>query len=183
MEEKDSKQQQVVELNVGGVMYTTTLRTLTSDSESIFIKLLSNSNESLKDSGNKLFIDRDGLLFRYILDFLRNKTLILPDNFSEKHRLKCEAEYYQLKPLIRLIDEQINHHAANNLNMSNCSLSVNSNSSSNLRKKHSTGCILVGYRGTFANGREGLSDVSYFSLISFFYLNPISKLFKIIHNR
>jgi hypothetical protein len=161
MEEKDSKQQQVVELNVGGVLYATTLRTLTSDSDSLFIKLLNNSSEPLKDNSNKLFIDRDGILFRYILDYMRNKTLILPENFSERHRLKCEAEYYQLKGLLRLIDDQLNH-VANNINLSNCSLSVNSSSSGVLRKKHSNGCILVGYRGTFANGREGLSDVLFF---------------------
>lgn len=40
-----------------------------------------------KDSRGRIFIDRDGVLFRFILDYLRNGSLILPDNFqvSSKH--------------------------------------------------------------------------------------------------
>ena len=44
----------------------------------------------------KYFIDRDGVLFRYVLDYLRNKKLVLPENFQETKRLMTEAEYFQL---------------------------------------------------------------------------------------
>ena len=44
----------------------------------------------------KYFIDRDGVLFRYILDYLRNKKLVLPENFQETKRLAMEAEFYEL---------------------------------------------------------------------------------------
>ena len=44
----------------------------------------------------KYFIDRDGVLFRYILDYLRNKKLVLPENFQETKRLATEAEFYEL---------------------------------------------------------------------------------------
>ena len=44
----------------------------------------------------KYFIDRDGVLFRYILDFLRNKKLLLPENFQESCRLIVEAEYFNM---------------------------------------------------------------------------------------
>ena len=40
------------------------------------------SDSLLRDSKGRIFIDRDGVLFRFILDFLRNGTLILPDNFQ-----------------------------------------------------------------------------------------------------
>ena len=40
------------------------------------------SDSLLRDSKGRVFIDRDGVLFRFILDFLRNGTLILPDNFQ-----------------------------------------------------------------------------------------------------
>ena len=44
----------------------------------------------------KYFIDRDGVLFRYILDYLRNKKLVLPENFQETKRLVIEADFYEL---------------------------------------------------------------------------------------
>ena len=44
----------------------------------------------------KYFIDRDGVLFRYILDYLRNKKLVLPENFQETKRLAIEADFYEL---------------------------------------------------------------------------------------
>ena len=34
------------------------------------------------DSKGRVFIDRDGVLFRYILDFLRNGVTVLPENFQ-----------------------------------------------------------------------------------------------------
>lgn len=102
----------LVELNVGGVYYTTTLTTLLNEPDSFFVQNSSDIEASLgeepsqrfvKDSRNKIFIDRDGLLFRYVLDYLRNdKQLVLPENFNEKQRLKQEAEYFNLNGMIIL---------------------------------------------------------------------------------
>ena len=39
-------------------------------------------SELSRDSKGRIFIDRDGVLFRFILDYLRNGSLILPDNFQ-----------------------------------------------------------------------------------------------------
>lgn len=47
------------------------------------------------------FIDRDGEMFRHILNFLRTNSLPVPDNFSELHLLYEEAKYYDIKPLLR----------------------------------------------------------------------------------
>lgn len=49
------------------------------------------------------FIDRDGKSFRYILQYLRNGKLTLPDNFSEINILIEEAQYYELKELVQLL--------------------------------------------------------------------------------
>ena len=49
------------------------------------------------------FIDRDGHLFRYILDFLRKGNLSLPDNFSELDALQDEADFYEIAELISLL--------------------------------------------------------------------------------
>ena len=46
----------------------------------------------MQDSKGKFFIDRDGVLFRYILDYLRNMKLVLPEAFQERERLKVGHE-------------------------------------------------------------------------------------------
>jgi len=52
---------------------------------------------------DRIFIDRDGALFRFILDYLRseNGELILPEGFQETERLRTEADYFQLPDLIK----------------------------------------------------------------------------------
>eukprot|EP01084_Bolivina_argentea_P230824 389408_1 len=56
-----------IELNIGGIKYESTLSTLCKYSNSTLCKLILN---------NIYFIDRDGFIFKYILNFLRNNTLI-----------------------------------------------------------------------------------------------------------
>ncbi|RNA14595.1 BTB POZ domain-containing KCTD16 [Brachionus plicatilis] len=150
----------IVELNIGGVYYTTTINTLCHESNSLFSQMFE-SKSQVKDSKNRIFIDRDGLLFRYVLDYLRNRQLILPENFSEKKRLKCEAEFFRLPNMLKLIGDSdtINGHAINAVNLKMERLI--SSAPAGGRKKFSNGCIIVGYRGTFSNGRDGLNDVKF----------------------
>uniref|UniRef100_A0A146KJJ7 BTB/POZ domain-containing protein KCTD16 n=2 Tax=Lygus hesperus TaxID=30085 RepID=A0A146KJJ7_LYGHE len=117
----------VVELNVGGVLYTTTSETLAP--------LLSRLEDpsTLKDSKGRLFVDRDGVLFRYILDYLRSGSLVLPDCFREKERLKREALHYGLNTMADSLEGQ----------------------------KKNCGYITIGYRGSFQFGRDGLTDVKF----------------------
>lgn len=42
------------------------------------------------------FIDRDGDMFRHILNFLRNKQLLLPADFVHMELLLHEAVYFEL---------------------------------------------------------------------------------------
>ena len=161
-----------VELNVGGVHYTTSERTLAS--EPFFAKLFSTPSTN----GTKLFIDRDGILFRYILDYLRNKQLVLPENFTEFQRLRCEASYFQLTALTRLIDEvhskqpqqQQIGSMMNALSLNSGSGGANSAASGISGKKSNgqNGTITIGYRGTFANTREGLSEVKFRKIFRIF---------------
>ena len=86
----------IVDINVGGVNYTTTMATLTLVKGSLLNSYFSDEyNDEIdgrvRDSKGVWFIDRDGILFRYILDYLRNRRIILPDNFSEKQRLINEV--------------------------------------------------------------------------------------------
>ncbi|XP_045885726.1 BTB/POZ domain-containing protein KCTD16-like [Micropterus dolomieu] len=97
----------VIELNVGGQVYYTRHATLTSFPNSLLGKLFSNkrgsSNDLSRDLRGRYFIDRDGFLFRYVLDYLRDKQVVLPDHFPERGRLKREAEYFQLPELAKLL--------------------------------------------------------------------------------
>ncbi|CAL9706841.1 unnamed protein product [Knipowitschia caucasica] len=96
----------VVELNVGGQVYYTRQATLTSFPNSLLGKLFSkkgSTNDLSKDFRGRHFIDRDGFLFRYVLDYLRDKQVVLPDHFPERGRLKREAEYFQLPELVKLL--------------------------------------------------------------------------------
>ncbi|XP_015599787.1 BTB/POZ domain-containing protein KCTD16 [Cephus cinctus] len=130
----------VVELNVGGVFYTTALTTLTKESDSQLAAIFNGKLHVEKDAKGKYFLDRDGVLFRYILDFLRNQVLVLPEGFRERERLRHEAHYYGLPGLEKAISEH---------------------SDSPTSGKRSAGYITVGYRGSFAFGRDGLADVKF----------------------
>lgn len=83
----------IVDLNVGGVTYTTTKETLLSIKDSLLAAYFKEDSDLKlpKDSQGRYFIDRDGVLFRYILDYMRNRRLILPENFMERERLKYEV--------------------------------------------------------------------------------------------
>jgi hypothetical protein len=247
----------IIELNVGGVYYTSTRQTLLSEADSYFAQKFAEPDTLLRDSKNKVFIDRDGLLFRYVLDYLRamsnNSTssstlLCLPENFNEKRRLRCEAEFFKLPSMCKLLDELIaisavilggggagavtttssassssvgNHNpvlerqlstvsfvnngsiaeqgglasgrpsiALSSVSMSGISMSnktvilppINANNAvatTQQQQQHppsvgrtnrkqtlpqsvsSGGCIVLGYRGTFSNGRDGLNDVKF----------------------
>ncbi|CAJ0930952.1 unnamed protein product, partial [Ranitomeya imitator] len=46
------------------------------------------------------FIDRDGQMFRYILNFLRTSKLLISDDFKDYTLLYEEAKYFQLQPML-----------------------------------------------------------------------------------
>ena len=43
------------------------------------------------DEKGRIFIDANGEMFKYILDFLRRNELLLPDNFKQFDLLFAEA--------------------------------------------------------------------------------------------
>lgn len=128
----------IIELNVGGVYYTTAHVTLIHDEDSMLAAVFTGRQPATKDAKGRYFFDRDGVLFRYILDFLRDREIILPEGFREKDRLLKEAAYFNLQSMIEAITF---------VNGSN--------------EKRSPGCITVGYRGSFQFGRDGLADVKF----------------------
>ncbi|XP_076360059.1 BTB/POZ domain-containing protein KCTD12-like [Tachypleus tridentatus] len=147
----------VMELNVGGVFYTTSLNTLTKEPTSLLGQMFTGkgSKQVMRDSKGKFFIDRDGVIFRYVLDYLRNQKLILPENFHERERLKQEAEYFILPAMVASIEAlppTPSHSHRLSVPLSTTAISP---------APGTPGYITVGYRGTFAFGRDGLADVKF----------------------
>jgi len=150
----------VVELNVGGVAYTTSRRTLGREEDSLLAKWFSPSTSSAddhtppqRDAHGRYFIDRDGALFRYILDYLRCGQLVLPESFRERGRLRQEAEFFRLSGMLRSLGGlALTPNGSGVALASSCYAGADGTE---------TGFILVGYRGTFQFGRDGLADVKF----------------------
>ncbi|CAB1311832.1 unnamed protein product [Coregonus sp. 'balchen'] len=96
-----------VSLNVGGEIYTTTLDTLTRYQDSMLGAMFTGRISTLRDKRGNVFIDRDGKVFRYILNFLRSSSLDLPEGFSEMRLLRREADFFQIRPLLDDIRRRI----------------------------------------------------------------------------
>lgn len=94
-----------VTLNVGGHLYTTTMSTLQRYPDSMLGGMFRGDLPTTRDAQGNYFIDRDGTLFRYILNFLRTSELILPVNFTEMDLLRKEADFYQIEPLIHCLND------------------------------------------------------------------------------
>lgn len=94
-----------VTLNVGGHLYTTSLSTLQRYPDSMLGAMFRGDFPTTRDSQGNYFIDRDGTLFRYILNFLRTSELTLPLDFTETELLRKEADFYQIEPLIQCLND------------------------------------------------------------------------------
>ncbi|XP_041666592.1 BTB/POZ domain-containing protein KCTD14 [Cheilinus undulatus] len=91
----------VLQLNVGGHMFVTSLGTLRKHPDSKLAELFSGQPKLRTDSQGRYFIDRNGSHFGAILEFLRSDWLPT-ENIQEVHR---EAVYYNIKPLIKRLEE------------------------------------------------------------------------------
>ncbi|XP_034723858.1 BTB/POZ domain-containing protein KCTD14 [Etheostoma cragini] len=91
----------VVQLNVGGHLFSTSLSTLRKHPDSLLAELFSRQPALRSDAQGRHFIDRDGSHFGSILDFLRSDWLPT-DNIPQVHK---EAVYYNIKPLIKALEE------------------------------------------------------------------------------
>uniref|UniRef100_A0AAZ3PEA7 BTB domain-containing protein n=1 Tax=Oncorhynchus tshawytscha TaxID=74940 RepID=A0AAZ3PEA7_ONCTS len=87
-ENQQSSFSDIIELNVGGQVYVTRHATLVSVPNSLLWTMFAQKSptELPKDSKGRYFFDRDGFLFRYILDYLRERDI-------------KEAEFFQLHEL------------------------------------------------------------------------------------
>ncbi|CAF0903167.1 unnamed protein product [Adineta steineri] len=98
----------VVTLNVGGERYTTSVDTLTKEENTFFTALFSEQWElSRNPNDGSIFIDRNGELFKHILEYFRTESIpsdILTNELLRQLLIK-EAEFFGLPDLIYKLTE------------------------------------------------------------------------------
>ncbi|TDH07747.1 hypothetical protein EPR50_G00109350 [Perca flavescens] len=174
---------EIVELNVGGQVYITRYSTLTSVPESLLWEMFSRKSAKglARDTKGRFFVDRDGFLFRYILDYMRDQQLVLPDHFPERGRLQREAEFFNLPELVKLLVPKISKQ--NSLGDEGCQSDPEDSSpgidmAPNLSSLGAvaaacaslvpgtmdgkrSGFITIGYRGSYTLGRDSHTDAKF----------------------
>eukprot|EP01083_Nonionella_stella_P308846 1091469_1 len=68
-----------VTLNVGGVKYQTSLRTLTRYRDTVLSKMFEGKFSLKPSNDGSYFMDRDGTYFGMILNYLRTGKIIIPE--------------------------------------------------------------------------------------------------------
>ncbi|XP_051823888.1 BTB/POZ domain-containing protein KCTD12-like isoform X2 [Antechinus flavipes] len=172
---------EIIELNVGGQVYITRYPTLVSVQGSLLWEMFSQKNPlSLShDNKGRFFVDRDGFLFRYVLDYMRDHQLVLPDHFPERSRLKREAEYFKLPDLVKILAPDAgNNSVADELRASDSeephpipasglSVSASGPGDSPVTTRpgagaaRKSGYITLGYRGSYTLGRDSQTDAKF----------------------
>ncbi|XP_056134728.1 BTB/POZ domain-containing protein KCTD12-like [Lampris incognitus] len=152
---------EIVELNVGGQVYVTCLKTLTAVPDSLLWTLFSQRRPAdlPKDGKGRFFFDRDGCLFRFVLEYLRDFDLVLPDCFQDRRRLKKEADFFLLHDLSRRLGSAEPSGAAPAAGAAGagtalCRPLANSGPGD-------CGYITIGYRGTYTIGRDMQTDAKF----------------------
>ncbi|KAL3668764.1 hypothetical protein V7S43_006059 [Phytophthora oleae] len=95
----------VVIFNVGGQLFKSTVKVWTRDRFSILAQLCTKFPKLQPDKDGSFFFDRDFMVFRLILAFLRDNKL--PDAVEELRELYCEASFYRLGLLRHAIEARM----------------------------------------------------------------------------
>lgn len=173
---------EVIELNVGGQVYVTRHKTLIAVPDSLLWDMFSKKSpkELARDSKGRFFLDRDGFLFRYILDYLRDLNLVLPDYFPEKSRLQREADFFQLRDLAKRLSPRVSkdNSISEEISQSDTeegapqcgssgaietlrTMSVSGSMRSPSLDSRKSGYITIGYRGSYTIGRDIQTDAKF----------------------
>ncbi|XP_067667402.1 BTB/POZ domain-containing protein KCTD4-like [Haliotis asinina] len=94
----------VMRLNVGGTFYTTLRSTLSLHQGTVLWRIATGNQYCYRDDRGFFVIDRDGHVFRHVLNYLRTSKLLLPQGFRELDLLREDAVYYGINNLVRDID-------------------------------------------------------------------------------
>ncbi|XP_051915832.1 BTB/POZ domain-containing protein KCTD12b [Hippocampus zosterae] len=174
---------EIIELNVGGQVYITRYSTLTSVPDSLLWEMFSRKSAKglARDTKGRFFVDRDGFLFRYILDYMRDQQLVLPDHFPERGRLQREAEFFNLPELVKQLAPKISKQnsmgddgcqsdpedsspgadAARNLGSLGAAAAACASLAPGPVDAKRSGFITIGYRGSYTLGRDTHTDAKF----------------------
>ncbi|XP_070818397.1 BTB/POZ domain-containing protein KCTD12b [Chaetodon trifascialis] len=174
---------EIIELNVGGQVYITRYSTLTSVPDSLLGEMFSRKSAKglARDTKGRFFVDRDGFLFRYILDYMRDQQLVLPDHFPERGRLQREAEFFNLPELVKLLAPKISKQnslgdegcqsdpedsspgidTARNLGSLGAAAAACASLVPSAMDSKRSGFITIGYRGSYTLGRDSHTDAKF----------------------
>mmetsp|Transcript_63642 Transcript_63642/g.207631 ORF Transcript_63642/g.207631 Transcript_63642/m.207631 type:complete len:541 (-) Transcript_63642:31-1653(-) len=94
---------EVINLNVGGTLLTTTLTTLQRDPRSKLAFMFSGDVPMVRDGDGRFCIDRDGRTFHHVLNFLRDASAPIGLTRSLRLELLREAHFYGLEELHRIV--------------------------------------------------------------------------------
>ncbi|CAG8488859.1 2311_t:CDS:2 [Ambispora gerdemannii] len=98
--------EQTIILNIGGVKYETLRSTLTAHPDTLLGTMFAERNKHLlkPKNGNEYFIDRNGHVFHYIMEYYRTGVLSWPTRDSEDNKctitlqaFNTELDYFQIK--------------------------------------------------------------------------------------
>eukprot|EP00401_Gymnodinium_catenatum_P017661 CAMPEP_0117510288 /NCGR_PEP_ID=MMETSP0784-20121206/27914_1 /TAXON_ID=39447 /ORGANISM="" /LENGTH=265 /DNA_ID=CAMNT_0005305923 /DNA_START=63 /DNA_END=857 /DNA_ORIENTATION=- len=96
--------QDPIVLDVGGTRFKTTLATLCRDQSSMLAAMFGDTGFNMQPGADgSFFIDRDGVHFRHVLNYLRGCFSKEGLNQSTLNELAVEADFYQLRGLYSLI--------------------------------------------------------------------------------
>ena len=99
MEAQNKITETKVTLNIGGILYVTSRETLTKEKDSLLATMFAGRHALKMERDGTYFIDRDGVNFRYILNYLRDgadSVEALPKEQKLIKELRIEAKYYGL---------------------------------------------------------------------------------------
>lgn len=135
----ETKQSSLVNLNIGGKIYTTRVNTLLSCTESIFSKTVKQYQSNGEKLPEELFYDRSYQHFEIILNYLRYGNLCLKGiNKYDKEEIREEIVFYGLSNLLINKREEYDIIWDNTLSKAGA-CTIDTNDRKNIRI-HSTTC-------------------------------------------
>ena len=114
IEAQNKISESLVSLNIGGILYTTSLSTLTREENSLFAVMFSGQHALKRQPDGTYFIDRDGMNFRYILNYLRvggEAIHTIPEDERVVREIVREAKHYQLGRLEDMLQSKLEEMA------------------------------------------------------------------------
>lgn len=88
--------------------YQTALGTMIQYPDGMLAQMFSPTWFTGENLQREIFIDRDGILFRHVLNYLRDgPSYKPPQRLDLLQELRAEAEYFRMEGLLELIDKEL----------------------------------------------------------------------------